>query len=123
MAWATPAAHKIEGRSVSALSPVTTAKEPKTMPKNPMEMTNAEWRAELQRINREGFISRTRALDKAETEAAYDRIRKRNPGWTPTPLPTPEDPEDIEDVAPPRMWTRPYPNYANFNSNQRSKYQ
>jgi hypothetical protein len=70
------------------------------MPKNPLEMSNREWREELARINRDGFIQRTRALDKAETEAAYARIMKRSPGWQPTPLPDPDDLEDIEDVAP-----------------------
>jgi hypothetical protein len=51
-----------------------------------MDMTEAEFRAELARINREGFIRRTRALEEAATEAAYERVRRQNPKWTPKPL-------------------------------------
>jgi hypothetical protein len=89
---------RIKGYSKGRHAPSSQSrpKEANNMPaKNPLDMSNREWAVELQRINREGFIRRTAALDKAETEAAYARIRKCNPSWSPTPLP--DKPEDISE--------------------------
>jgi hypothetical protein len=63
--------------------------------KNPLTMTNREWAAELERISRVSYARRHLALEQAATQAEYDRIRKQNPNWQPTPLPeeTPEDPD------------------------------
>jgi hypothetical protein len=65
--------------------------------KGALEMSAAEWRAELARINHDGFISRTRSLEQAATESAYERVRKRSPGWIPIPL---ELSEPIEAYKP-----------------------
>jgi hypothetical protein len=61
-----------------------------------LEMTNAEWRDELARINREGFAARTRSQAQAATDMAYANIRRRNPQWTPTPIEIPEQLGDLE---------------------------
>jgi hypothetical protein len=67
--------------------------------KDPRLMSNKEWKAELDRISRVSFARRQFAFEQAATQAEYDRIRRRSPGWEPTPLPAPDEPEDIEDLG------------------------
>jgi hypothetical protein len=69
--------------------------EPIKASKDPMTMTRREWKAELERIAHVSYARRHYAAEQAETRAAYDKIRRQNPGWEPTPLPeeTPEDPD------------------------------
>jgi hypothetical protein len=54
----------------------------------------------LERVARVSFARKQAAFDAADTAAAFDRIRRQNPGWEPTPI---EEPEKREGVTPEDM--------------------
>jgi hypothetical protein len=68
-----------------------------------MEMTDAEFRAEMERLTHEAALDRARRDRRVATASAYAKIRARSPGWTPRPLPEHEPPENAEEVTPDEM--------------------